>query len=83
LATFKTVGRSRVFFGGKVVLDLDNVFLPTGLRSAVIKPSSVAKIQAWLKNRKSDCNNQFRKKFVEFAGDPNIASKERIIGCPP
>lgn len=81
IGEFNQSGRTRVFFSGNVVLDLDNEFLHNGLpqrryiallRSPKYKPG-------WKNPAYRDEKIDFGICLLKLLAHPNIASKERII----
>ena len=81
IGTFNQSGRTRVFFGEKVVLDLDNQFLHNGLpqrtyRARIIPPRFAP---GW---RSPDTRNavlDYGNVLLRLLAHPNIASKEKVI----
>ncbi len=81
IGEFNASGRTRVFFGGKAVLDLDNDFLHNGLpqrrytatlRSPLFKPG-------WKNPNNRNIKIDFSMCLLKLLAHPNIASKEHII----
>lgn len=81
IGEFNNSGRTRVFFGGKVVLDLDNEFLHNGLpqrRYKALLRSPKSK-PGWKNPESQTVKINFEKSLLNLLAHPNIASKERII----
>lgn len=81
IGAFKQSGRTRVFYGKKLVLDLDNQFLHNGLPqrhySAQIRPPRYS--PGWRSVDTQNAVMDYRTALLRLLAHPNIASKERII----
>jgi phosphoribosylformylglycinamidine synthase subunit PurSL len=81
IGTINDSGRTRVFFGDKPVLDLDNQFLHHGLpqRHYQAKIQNPRFAPGWASDDSLNVAADFGKTLLQLLAHPNIASKERVI----
>jgi phosphoribosylformylglycinamidine synthase len=81
IGEFNQSGRTRVFFGGKSVLDLDNEFLHHGLpqRSYRARLRSPDYKPGWKNSKSPLARVDFGNALLRLLAHPNISSKEKIV----
>lgn len=81
IGTFNHSGRTRIFYGEKLVLDLDNQFLHNGLpqrryRAKIRMPHHAP---GWQNPQSLHAAVDYRDTLLSLLAHPNIASKEHVI----
>lgn len=81
IGTFNQTGRTRVFYGEKLVLDLQNEFLHNGLpqRQYRAQIRSPRYQPGWRSEDSQRVAVNYGKALLRLLAHPNIASKERVI----